>query len=156
MDRFHRFILGILSELGIPFDIETQDGRCCIQKAVYLVQAAGKDIGYRFRWYRRGPYSSELADAYFEFSRKEIESTPVAVHDGIPIVKEIIARCPEGVHLDQWLEAVASLDYLKRVRRLSESDARDAFQQECQLLEPLYEQASTAAIGMPPVGGQEL
>ncbi|HZZ71301.1 MAG TPA: hypothetical protein VFE24_03555, partial [Pirellulales bacterium] len=52
----------MLDELGIPETIATVDDRKRVQKAVYLGQRAGMNLGYRFGWYVRGPYSSALAD----------------------------------------------------------------------------------------------
>lgn len=49
-----------LDDLGVSADIETIDDRKRVQKAVYLGQAAGADLGYRFGWYLLGPYSPSL------------------------------------------------------------------------------------------------
>lgn len=37
--------------------------RQAIQHIVYLLQELGVNFGFRFRWYKEGIYSSELADA---------------------------------------------------------------------------------------------
>lgn len=39
------------------------------QKTVYLMQAFGISLGYKFRWYIHGPYSSALADVGYEISK---------------------------------------------------------------------------------------
>lgn len=41
----------ILEAMGIEPDVDTNDGRKVIQKAVYLAQAAGVPLGYSYRWY---------------------------------------------------------------------------------------------------------
>ena len=45
-----------LDELGIPDSIDTVDERKRIQKAAYLGQLSGVDLGYRYGWYKMGPY----------------------------------------------------------------------------------------------------
>jgi hypothetical protein len=65
MDRRQIGMKLILDGLGLPFDIGSFERRLILQKAVYLAQAAGVDLGYFFRWYLRGPYCSGLArDAF--------------------------------------------------------------------------------------------
>ena len=54
---------------GIPCDIDTLDDRKLIQKAVYLGQLSGVDLGYRFGWYIRGPYSTSLTRDYFSLAQ---------------------------------------------------------------------------------------
>ena len=49
-----------LRRLG-RFDMSSHGGRLAFQKSVYLLQAFGVYLGYRFSWYIRGPYSSRLA-----------------------------------------------------------------------------------------------
>ena len=48
-----------LDALGQSVDIETVDDRKRVQKAVYLGQLSGVDLGYRFSWYVMGPYSTQ-------------------------------------------------------------------------------------------------
>ena len=54
-----------LQEAGLPLSVETFDDRLILQKAVYLLQQAQVHLGYRFRWYIRGPYSSSLTEDAF-------------------------------------------------------------------------------------------
>lgn len=54
-----------LNEAGIPLSVETFDDRLILQKAVYLLQQAQVHLGYRFRWYIRGPYSTGLTEDAF-------------------------------------------------------------------------------------------
>ncbi len=39
-----------LSTLGVPADIDTVNDRKRVQKAVYIGQLTGVDLGYRFGW----------------------------------------------------------------------------------------------------------
>jgi len=54
-----------LREAGVPLDVSSFDHRLVIQKAVCVLQHAGIHLGYRFRWYLRGPYSTEVASDAF-------------------------------------------------------------------------------------------
>jgi len=45
---------------------ENFDQRLILQKTVYLLQAFGLFLGYRFNWYLRGPYSVEVARHGYE------------------------------------------------------------------------------------------
>src|SRR5690349_17229058 len=58
----------ILEELGVPADIDTVDDRKRIQKAIYLAQLPGIDLGYSFSWYVKGPYSPALTRDYYSLS----------------------------------------------------------------------------------------
>ena len=54
-------------EMNREFQISTQDGRFRIQKAVYLLKRLRYPAAYRFSYnlYLRGPYSPDLAKAYY-------------------------------------------------------------------------------------------
>jgi len=57
----------------------TFNDRLILQKTVYLLQSAGIHIGYRFRWYLRGPYSPDMTAGAFgivnegEYGQKELQ-----------------------------------------------------------------------------------
>lgn len=63
-----------LSEVGIPVDVSTFDNRLILQKTTYLLQQAEIHLGYRFRWYIRGPYSPDLTEDVFLFARNQSET----------------------------------------------------------------------------------
>jgi uncharacterized protein YwgA len=46
--------------LGLSFQVETFEDRLIMQKAIYLAQAAGVNLGYFYHWYLHGPYSPSL------------------------------------------------------------------------------------------------
>ena len=58
----------LLDQLGVPDSIETIDDRKRVQKAVYLGQLSGVDLGYRFGWYVFGPYSPALTKDYYSLA----------------------------------------------------------------------------------------
>ena len=65
MERQQILLAKSLEAAGIPLSVSTFDDRLILQKVVYLLQAAGIQMGYRFRWYLKGPYSPEMtADAF--------------------------------------------------------------------------------------------
>lgn len=65
MDRQQIGLKLALDQLGLPARLNYFDDRLILQKAVYLAQAAGVELGYFFHWYLRGPYSPALTrDAF--------------------------------------------------------------------------------------------
>jgi len=58
----------IVDELGVDFSVESFQDRLILQKASYLTQAAGVNLGYYFSWYLYGPYCSSLASDAFSIS----------------------------------------------------------------------------------------
>ncbi len=65
MDRRQVFALLVLNELGIAPKLDTFNRRLTVQKALYLAQALGVDMGYFFGWYLHGPYCSTVARDLF-------------------------------------------------------------------------------------------
>jgi hypothetical protein len=57
-----------LRELGEDSSIEGIENRLRLQKAVYLGQLFGVDLGYRYSWYVKGPYSSPLTQDYYKLA----------------------------------------------------------------------------------------
>ena len=105
---------GILRHLG-TFDITTFKGRLVLQKTVYLLQAMGIFLGYRFSWYLYGPYSPDLARHGFELEStyrrlgKYEFSTAAQKQLFKDFVKFLGNRRGEPI----WLEAVASIHFLR-------------------------------------------
>lgn len=97
--------------------------RLRIQKMAYLVHALGVRLGdYGFRWYKRGPYSQAVQDdAIFVSSHIDIVNsessrivfTPKAESTFLQI-KSFIANKPSVYNDAIWLEAIASLHYLRK------------------------------------------
>jgi len=65
MNRQQILLALALSEAGVTMSVGQFDERLVIQKSVCLLQYAGVHLGYRFRWYLRGPYSTELTNDAF-------------------------------------------------------------------------------------------
>ena len=121
-----------LDKLGIEPEIDTFDERKTIQKAVYLGQLTGVDLSYRFGWYLKGPYSPSLAEDYYHLADEleigdesyEDYQLKKSLSDRLEKVQPLIDK-PEEFMLENvdWLELVASYDYLGRVRKLSDEKA---------------------------------
>src|SRR6266446_4558939 len=126
MNRQQILLALALDEAGIPVRVGLFDERFLLQKGVYLLQEAGVHLGYRYRWYLRGPYSTDLAsDAFFLAGQKqsvkqELASWQLDVESKgrIGVVKELL-----GGHqlskLVKRLELLASVLYLIRTRQAS-------------------------------------
>jgi len=121
-----------LDALGVGSSIVTVADRKRIQKAVYLGQLSGADLGYRYGWYIMGPYSTSLTRDYFELS--ELVQTEGPELDGRQLRPEFqqplssiapLLTVPDDIPLEQedWLELLASYDYLRRVSRYSHTQA---------------------------------
>jgi len=98
------------------------DKRLEVQKAVYLLQESGADLGYHFSWYLRGPYSPSLADdAYsllgpqMKHSRKEPQSVGRETKEKFQSLMNIIKRkSPTTKDESRWLEILSSVHYVMK------------------------------------------
>jgi len=156
MDRGQIALKLFLDELGIPFDIETLDDRKRVQKAVYLGQLSGVDLGYRFGWYVMGPYCPSLTRDYFPLAESlasgdndwEGKSLKQTVKEKMSRIRSLMVP-PEDVDLSQenWLELVASLDFLRRVSELDDAEALEVLRKKKSHVFAFVEQAKKALIG---------
>ena len=122
----------LLDSLGVRDQIDTIDDRKRIQKAVYLGQLANIDLGYRFGWYLRGPYSPALTKDYYslaaavESGDQEFKKRRLApnVKSALSRIKPLL-QVPNTVTLEQedWLELLASLHFLRTISNYSEQKA---------------------------------
>jgi uncharacterized protein YwgA len=60
MDRQQIGVKLTIDGLGLSFGVNTFEDRLIMQKAVYLAQTAGVNLGYYYHWYLYGPYSPSL------------------------------------------------------------------------------------------------
>ncbi len=128
-----------LDQLGVSSEIDSLEDRVRVQKAVYLGQLFGVDLGYRFSWYLRGPYSSKLTKDYYEVEDaiktgevdyKEMTLKP-SIREKLAAVSPLLKK-PESIPLESeaWLELVASYHYLRKVRGYSQDEALTTFKEE--------------------------
>jgi hypothetical protein len=120
--------------LGEPAEISSIDSRKRFQKAVYLGQLSGIDLGYRYSWYVRGPYSTSLTKDYYALASAvaageqppEDQQLKPALVDKLQTIRALLT-IPPGVQLDKpsWYELLASWHYLRQVSRQSPAQAHD-------------------------------
>jgi uncharacterized protein YwgA len=139
-----------LDELGVPDSIDTVDDRKRVQKAIYLGQLPDLDLGYRFGWYLKGPYSTSLTKDYYtladeiasgdrDYAKKNL---PESVRARLRRVKPLMS-VPDDVGLPQedWLELVSSLHYLRKIRRYNQDQALETLRREKSGLFPFVDRA---------------
>jgi uncharacterized protein YwgA len=139
----------VLDQLELEPKIDTERDRKLMQKAVYLAQRAGADLGYRFGWYIKGPYCSKLADVYYRLDKnREPEPQLKVSGNSSTVLRKVKALLdvPNGVKLErpEWAELVASVDYLRKISGLSEADASKTLEDQKPALAPFEAQAKQA------------
>jgi len=142
----------ILDELNIPFQINSVEDRKRIQKSIYLSQLRNIDLGYRYGWYLMGPYCRSLAKDYYELDdslTEEIDGfssycLKTSVCNELNDIKNLF-HPPEGINIkmDDWLELLASVHYLYKVRNDDDEVASKTLEQEKSHLVHYLEQAKS-------------
>ena len=121
-----------LDQVEQPANIATVDDRMSLQKVIYLGQIFGADLGYRYSWYVRGPYSPSLTQDYYalsgELAAGDSSYQTRTLNDRLKSAlnsARALLRKPEHVTLSipHWYELLASLDFLMRVSKKPRADA---------------------------------
>lgn len=130
----------VLDALGIDPKIDTAADRKRLQKAVYLGQAlTGVDLGYRYGWYKKGPYSPSLANDYYDLAEalaagEEPNGYGLRSEEQVRALNDAshLFGVPQGVNLSDadWLELVGSIHYLRRVSHKDEPNVDRVIQQQ--------------------------
>jgi len=60
MDRQQIALKLVLDSMGLKVSVDSFESRLILQKAIYLAQAAGVNLGYYYQWYLYGPYCPSL------------------------------------------------------------------------------------------------
>lgn len=106
-------------------ELETFTKRLELQKAIYFVQLAGLDLGFRYSWYHYGPYSRTLTQAAFQYDGNRNYYNSIA--DNVTLsakgkgkVNNVVALLesserPDTMPVADWFELLASLHYLKHI-----------------------------------------
>ncbi len=103
-----------------PFDYSVFNDRLLIQKTIYILQEMGMSIGdYSFKWHKYGPYSQSVQDDGFRLLSTQADGMiQIRFTDyGISILdnfRTLLNQKPHSVSTERWLEAVASIHYIKR------------------------------------------
>ncbi len=104
---------------GTDLNATDRENRIIMQKIVFLLNELGLTVGdYRFAWDKYGPFSqslhndiSTIAESDIPYSGEFSERTQSV----ILFVKDILARRENTTYnLRNWIEAIASLLFLKR------------------------------------------
>ena len=102
------------------------DNRIELQKAVYLLENMGVDVGdYSFSWNKYGPYSLGLDSDAQNCSMKdeqEVCFSSTAEH-GFEKLREYINEQIKYSRT-QWMECIAALHFLKNIYRIKESQLK--------------------------------
>ena len=100
--------------------IDDFNERLRYQKLVYLLQASGVPIGYRFNWYIRGPYSPGLANSLYNISTNQSvfeETSKIKFKNQDEIDKKIsklVDTLGDNINNPDYLEIIGSLSYIKK------------------------------------------
>lgn len=124
----------VLEYLGVPINLQTFSNRLNVQKKVYLAQIAAIDLGYRYGWYIRGPYSPSLTQDAFTL-KDEIASGDTE-YKGFQLAPKVTKALDHAKKLwempqnfagsnDDWLELLASLHYLRHIAYRPHGAKRD-------------------------------
>lgn len=127
-------LLQSFGKLNEQIDLCSLDSRVVFQKKVYFLQEFGCDLGYRFGWYLKGPYSTDLTrDAYEvkgleqELSEADLGVMPSSVVTATgklgAFMEDIRRLISEQKGEDYWLELAASLHFLKMKLGIRDKDA---------------------------------
>lgn len=129
MDRQQIGVRLAVDGLNLPFKIDGFMDRLIMQKAVYLAQAAGVNLGYYYHWYLHGPYSPSLTRDEFavamDISADLDESKGWKLDDGSSKRLERIGGLfaePERGKLARKLELLASVHFLIDRKQVSKVD----------------------------------
>lgn len=115
-----------LDALQVPAEIASVADRKRVQKAVYLGQLSGVNLGYSFGWYIMGPYSTRLTVDYYELAQElkqgpdnlsEKHLKPDAM-EKLSVIRPLLHKPGDFSRSESdWLELLASYHYLRSVSR---------------------------------------
>ena len=127
----------VLEALKISPDMKGVRDRKLKQKAIYLAQVFGIDLGYRYGWYLMGPYSPSLASDYYALAEVGADSDDPrelneATKQQLNVVMKVVSddRRPVDLPREDWFELLASWHYLLNVSKKDEASARAVIQQQ--------------------------
>ncbi len=131
MDRREIALKLTLNALGLSVKMDTFDDRLVFQKAVYLAQAAGIDMGYYYGWYLRGPYSSAAAADGFAVANELAVAAGADESEGWQLDAESLAKLAkirplfgaDETSMTGRLELLASVHYLLARKQVVGEDA---------------------------------
>ncbi|MFH2056012.1 MAG: hypothetical protein ABIJ61_08650 [bacterium] len=109
----------VFDKLGIS-SIDSFEDLLIMQKAVYLLQIYGVDLGYRFNWHKHGPHNRRLTDDAYELmaerrGNQRLRNRLRLSEDAKKKVERVKRLISERGTMDaaKWLEALACIHYMK-------------------------------------------
>lgn len=150
MDNKQLALKVTLDAIGEDANISTVNDRLRVQKAVYLAQVLGINLGYHYSWYVKGPYSTGLTQDYYRVSEAvsggdkshEQRSLNAGLQSVVPRVREVLTMPDDlGIRREYWLEALASLHFLLKSSNYSLERAREYLGQVKPHLTEIFDRA---------------
>ncbi len=117
MDRQQIGVKLTVDGLNLPFKTDYFTDRLIMQKAVYLAQAAGVNLGYFYQWYLHGPYSPSLT------------------RDEFAIAADIASGMDDS---EGWKLDESSSQRLERIRAIFSEPDRDKLARKLELLASVH------------------
>ena len=154
MDRQQIGVKLAVDGLGLKFKIDTFMDRLIMQKAVYLAQAKGVNLGYFYQWYLHGPYSPSLTRDEFAIAADiasdmddskgwKLDEASSRRLGGI----RVIFLEPERDTLARKLELLASVHFLIDRKQASKADTGQITATLRQYNKPFSEEDVKNALG---------
>lgn len=151
MDTAQEALSLVLAGVGVKPDISTKSQRKAVQKTVYLAQAAGVDLGYRYNWYVMGPYSPNLTRDYFALRETLVLEPTIeperrlsnAARERLDPVSNLVSVPDDAGELTQadWLELLASIHFLAKQQGRNAEEVKARLVQEKPHVAGYYEVA---------------
>lgn len=116
----HAALIGVLATLQRDskkaLAKDSFETRLRLQKTVYLLKAAGfpQAADFHYNYYIRGPYSSDLATAYYRWDTETLAKVTPVKDPRLTPIAEAIARG------NDFLEAATALHWIKKNNRAVE------------------------------------
>lgn len=132
MDRKQIALKLTIKGLGLPFKIDTFEDRLILQKAVYLAQAIGVNLGYYYQWYLHGPYCPSLTrDEYavagelaWDFDESKGWTLDSVSRGRLKNLTNLIEKS-ERRELSRKLELLASVHFLVSRKQVHSSESKE-------------------------------
>ncbi len=142
MDRRQIASVLVLKSLGIPTSLKTFNKRLIVQKAIYLAQSGGINLGYHYSWYLRGPYSSSVAGDLFAALDEPAIMSEVekkwhlsdTLQSSLKQLQENVLPVPDkfrktisdtDTRKASWLELLASVHFLIDKKQVTKSNEKE-------------------------------
>lgn len=129
MDRQQIALKLAADGVGLDFKIDSFRDRLILQKAIYLVQAAGVHLGYYYQWYLYGPYSPSLTRDEYAVAADHAQGLDDS--KGWSLDKQSrkkledlrgLVKSKDRAHLARNLELLASVHFLIARQQVAKPD----------------------------------